>query len=120
MKKVIAILSLLVMSQIGKAQITIPVDSAAAHIGETVRICTSVYGVKSLEKVTFINLGAAYPKSPLTVVIFAKDLANFSDTPAKLYNNQPVCVTGTIKEYKGKVEIVITKPAELVLQTPAN
>jgi DNA/RNA endonuclease YhcR with UshA esterase domain len=47
-------------------------------------------------------------------------LANFSDTPAKLYNNQPVCVTGTIKEYKGKVEIVVTKPEELVLQGPTN
>lgn len=39
----------------------IPVDSVSKHIGDIVTICSKVYGVKSLENVTFINVGAAYP-----------------------------------------------------------
>ena len=73
-----------------------------------------VYGVKSLEKVTFINVGAKYPNAPLTIVIFAKDLANFKDTPEKLYGNHSICVTGVLKEYKGKTEIIVSKPDEIV------
>jgi DNA/RNA endonuclease YhcR with UshA esterase domain len=95
------------------AQTKIPVDSVAKHIGETVTVCSTVYGIKSMEKVTFINLGRAYPNAPLTLVIFAKDLINFSDSPEKLYGNKPVCVTGTVKEYKGKAEIIVNKPDQI-------
>ncbi len=69
-----------------------------------------------MEKVTFINLGSAYPHSPLTVVIFAKDRGNFSDTPEKLYANKSICVTGAIKEYKGKAEIIVRKQEEIKVQ----
>ena len=98
------------------SQTKIPVDSAAKHIGERVTICSRVYGIKAMEKVTFINLGSAYPKSPLTLVIFAKELGNFSDTPAKLYGNKSICVTGTIKEYKGKAEIIVSRQDEIKVE----
>ena len=94
----------------------IPVDSATKYIGKTVTICSAVYGVKSLEKVTFINVGRAYPHSPLTLVIFAKDRGNFSDTPEKLYGNKSICVTGAIKEYKGKAEIIVSKQEEIKVE----
>ena len=69
-----------------------------------------------MEKVTFINLGRAYPNSPLTLVIFAKDLINFSDTAEKLYGNKSICVTGAIKEYKGKAEIIVSKPDQIKVE----
>ncbi len=69
-----------------------------------------------MEKVTYINLGAAYPNSPLTIIVFAEDRTNFPESLEKLYGNQKVCVTGRIKEYKGKPEIIISKPEELVVQ----
>ena len=97
-------------------QATIPADSAAKHIGETVTICSTVYGVKALEKLTFINVGSAYPNAPLTLVIFAKDLVNFNDTPAKLYNNKSICVTGTIKEHKGKAEIIVSRQEQIKVE----
>ena len=37
-------------------QAKISVDSVSKHIGETVIVCSKVYGVKALEKVTFINV----------------------------------------------------------------
>ena len=90
---------------------------AASHIGETITICDKVYGTKFLEtsgtQPTFLNLGAAYPNSPFTVVIFGKDRPNFKEQPEVYYNNKKVCVTGLVKEYNGKPEIVISGEGEI-------
>lgn len=94
-------------------QTTIPIDSAKEYVGKTVTVCSTVFGTKALEKITFINLGAAHPKSPLTIVVMAKDYANFTTPPATLYANKKLCVTGEIKEFKGKIEIAITKPEDV-------
>jgi DNA/RNA endonuclease YhcR with UshA esterase domain len=74
-----------------------------------------VYGVKELPNINFINLGARFPDNPLTIVVFPGDKANFKDGVA-IYDNKTVCVTGTIKEYKGKPEIIITKPEDISIQ----
>jgi aspartyl/asparaginyl-tRNA synthetase len=75
--------------------------------GQKVTVCSKVYGVKSLEKVSFINLGANYPNSLLTIVIFAGDKANFKEPLESLYTDKNICVTGTLKEYNNKPEISI-------------
>lgn len=116
MRKLLFILAFTTASQFVIAQTNINIDSISSYMGQQVQICSQVYGVKSLEKVTFINLGAAYPNSPLTIVIFAKDLANFKGTPEELYKSKQICVTGKLSEYKGKPQIVVTKPEEIILQ----
>jgi len=116
MRKILFTSGLLLSGFLSFAQAKVPVDSVSKHIGDTVVVCAEVYGVKSLEKLTFINLGAAYPNSPLTLVIFAKDLPNFKTAPETLYSNKKICVTGKLEEFKGKPQIVITKPEEIVLQ----
>lgn len=95
------------------SQTSISVDSAKNYIGTRVTVCSTVFGTKALEKITFINLGAAHPNSPLTIVVMAKDYVNFSAPPATLYANKKVCVTGEVKDFKGKTEIVITKPDDI-------
>ena len=116
MYKICSIVIFLVSTITSFGQAKIPADSASKHIGETVTICSTIYGVKAMEKVTFINVGSAYPNAPLTLVIFAKDLVNFNDTLAKLYNNKSICVTGIIKEYKGKAEIIVNKEDQIKVE----
>ena len=115
MPKTLLITVLTIIGNPCYAQTKLSIDSAGAHIGEKVIICSEVFGVKSTDKVTFINLGAAYPNSPLTIVIFAKDVSNFKESPVSLYSNKKICVTGTLKDYKGKPEIVVTTPDEITL-----
>ena len=98
------------------AQTKVSIDSVAKHIGEKVIVCSEVFGVKSLDKITFINVGAPHPKSPLTVIVFAKDLANFKESPAALYNHKKICVVGKLENYHGKPQIVVTKPDEITVQ----
>ena len=63
---------------------------------------------KALEKVTFINLGAAYPNSLLTVVIFTKDKSKFKEAPEAMYADKTICLTGELKEYNNKPEIIVS------------
>lgn len=100
------------------SQKKINIEDVARHVGENVTVCSKVFGTKYLDRsgVTFINLGAAYPASPLTLVIFSRDRSNFSKVPEELYSDKQICVTGKIKEYKGKDEIIISKPDEIVIK----
>lgn len=116
MKKIIVVIAVLFISISAFSQTKIAVDDVAKHIGDSGTVCSKVYGVKKTEKITFINIGDAYPNSPLTVVLFAKDYANFPEDISKMYNNKSVCITGIISEFKGKVQIVISKPADLVVE----
>ncbi|HSN09225.1 MAG TPA: hypothetical protein VLS85_09305 [Hanamia sp.] len=116
MKKILTIAIACFISAIAFCQSSIAIDSASAHIGEAVTVCSKVYGVKSLKTITFINLGAAYPHSPLTIVIRAEDRGHFPQPAETMYADKKVCVTGTIKEYKGRYEIDITQPAEITIE----
>jgi S1/P1 Nuclease len=84
---------------------TIVVQDAAQHYNEYVQCCAKVYGVKVLENLTLVNLGAAYPDQPLTVVLrdAARDLGPGLD-------GKRICVTGTVVSYRDKPEIVVTDP----------
>ncbi len=104
------------MAQFTYSQTKISIDSVAQHLGDSVTVCAKVYGVKTTSSITFINMGATYPHSPLTVVIFTKDIANFKIAPYDLYNDKKICVTGKLIDYKGKPEIVISGPEQVVVE----
>ena len=98
------------------AQTQISIDSVSAYIGKTVKVCDKVAGTfvtKGDKPVTYLNLGADYPNSKLTIVIFQKDLVNFPITPRDHYKGMDVCVTGEVGTYKEKVQIVANKPEQI-------
>jgi hypothetical protein len=92
---------------------TIAVQDAGQHYNETVKCCAKVYGVKTLESLTLVNLGAAYPNQPLTVVLRdnARDLGPNLD-------GKTICVTGKVIAYRDKPEIVVTDPKMIVVSNP--
>ncbi|HUZ60668.1 MAG TPA: S1/P1 nuclease [Hanamia sp.] len=93
----------------------IEASDAVNYIGQNVKVCSRVYGVKETAKIDFINLGATYPNSPLTIVIFQKDFYKFKESIENLYNGKNICLNGKIVEYKGKEEIIVTEPKEIVV-----
>ena len=115
MKKSILTISLIFLLNSLIAQTKKFIDSATQHIGKSVTVCSQVFGIKATDKVVLINLGAAYPASPLTIAILAKDFANFTTPPAEFYKNKKLCVTGIVELFKNKAQIVITKPEEISL-----
>lgn len=92
----------------------INVNDVGSYIGQTVKVCATVYGTKELKSgMTFINLAAAYPNSPLTLVIYGDDSGNFKEKPSIYYDGKRICVTGKVSDYKGKNQIVIHKEDEI-------
>lgn len=94
----------------------IDAKDALQYKGKNVTACGRVYGIKTTDKVTFINVGDKYPNSPLTVVIFAKDRKNFSQPIEELFANKNICIRGEVVEYQGKAEIIVTKPEDILIQ----
>lgn len=70
------------------------------------------------EKVVFLNIDEKFPDSPFTGVIFAKDTNQFSDLP-KL-KGQSVAITGKIKQYDSKPEIILTNASQLKIFESEN
>lgn len=93
----------------------IEAKDAASNIKKKVTACGRVYGVKTTDKVTFINVGDKFPKSPLTVVIFAKDRSKFPQSLEEMYNDKNICVKGEIIDYQGKAEIIVTSPDDITV-----
>ena len=116
MKKIIFTVVVVLTFSGAFCQTTISVDSVSKHYGEKVTVCSKVFGTKALDKVTFINVGATYPNSLLTIVIFTKDKSNFKEPPEVLYNDKTICVTGVVKEYNSKPEIIVSSPDQITIE----
>lgn len=101
---------------IAQSQTMVLAKDAAQYIGKTVTICDSVYSTKALDKLTLINLGGAFPKELVTVVINKEDLGKFTSEPSSMYIGNNICVTGLVTEFKGKPQIVITDPKQIVVK----
>jgi micrococcal nuclease len=94
---------------------SIPAKEAVNHYNETVKIYGTVSGGRWLESssITLINIDGAYPNSALTLMMKDADRKKFTFAPETFLKGKKVLITGTVIEYKGKPEIIITEPAQL-------
>ena len=116
MKKFAFLFALMFSAYLAKSQTMVLAKDAGQYIGKVVTICDSVYSTKALDKLTLINLGGAFPKELITVVINKVDLAKFTSEPASMFLGNNVCITGTVTEFKGKTQIVVTDPKQIALK----
>lgn len=108
MKKFIFITALVLC---GCSRSGIPASEAAKHVGEHATVYGKVFGSKLTRGGTvLLDIGGAYPNEQFTIVEF-----HGSDDYGQLVKleGQTVTVTGTIKDYRGKPEIIIKSPEEI-------
>lgn len=116
MKKLSLLVLLIASAFYAKSQTLVLAKDAAQYIGKNVTICDSVYSTKALDKLTLINLGGAFPKELITIVINKDDQAKFPSEPASMFIGNKICITGTISEFKGKPQILVTDPKQIVVK----
>lgn len=102
------------------AQLEIKIEDAAKHEGDSVTICTKIFGGRYFENSnrapTLLNAGAKYPDAPLTIVIFGENRSNFKNKPEEFYTDKNICVTGRILMFKGKPEIILNNETQIVIK----
>jgi hypothetical protein len=115
-KYVVALLCVCFTSFSAFSQVVKPED-APQLIGKTVTVCGEIFSGRYLESSkttpTLLNMGAAYPKQPLTIVIPQDVRRTMGFRPEELLKNKHVCVTGKITKYQGTAQIVITDKSQL-------
>ena len=115
--KYILLAIVLFTAQVTFAQKTIDINEAINKVGDTVVICTKIYGGRFMENSkgspTLLNAGAGYPNSPLTVVVTGDARKLFDFKPEEYYKDKSICVTGVIELYKDKPQIVVTKTSQI-------
>ena len=116
MKKFYILICFVLLAFFAKSQTLILAKDAAQYVGKTVTVCDSVYGTKALEKLSLINIGGVYPKELLTIVINKEDFQKFPSDPSSVYLGNKICITGTISEFKGKYQIVVTEPKQILVK----
>lgn len=89
---------------------TISAQEAGRHIGETAMV-EGVAHVHVASSASFLDIGAAYPNQPFQAVIFPNRASAFGDL--NRYDGKVVDVTGRIRDYKGKPEIILNDPSQL-------
>ena len=95
---------------------TITTNEASAHIGQTATVCGVVasakYAYRSKGQPTLLNLDEPYPRQIFTALIWGNDRPAFG-APETTYSGKNICVTGRIKNYRGKPEIIVRTPSQI-------
>jgi DNA/RNA endonuclease YhcR with UshA esterase domain len=85
---------------------------AKSHVGETAKVEGTVTKVSEGKSGSeFLNFGDAFPNQTFTVMIPADSKKAFGDL--KRFEGQKVAVSGQIRTYRTKPEIVLDKPDQL-------
>ena len=120
MKKGFAAITGLFLFLTASAQKEISMDSLNQHIGDSVTVCTKIYGGIYLDRSkgspTLLNAGGAYPNAPLTILIWGDARDKFKNPPEVFYKDKEVCISGKIILYKEKPEIVLYDEKQIVLK----
>jgi len=114
MKKLsIFILALcMIIPQIAFSQKVIRWDEAGKYYGQNVTVTGKVVVSYNSGKACFLNFHEDYKKH-FTAVIFASDFSRFPSDPQDYYLYKDVEVSGLIKEYEGKPEIILNSPSQI-------
>ena len=115
----IAIISCFIFS-IANGQRTIKLEDVNKHVGDSVKVCGKVYGIKYLQQAknspTFLNLGAAFPNQQLTIVIWENTRKKMTKSPEEMFSDKNICVSGKVELFKDKPQIVLRDVAEITIE----
>ena len=97
------------------AAILTPIQ-APDHVGEMATVCGIVASATFAARIkgapTFLNLDTPYPDHIFTALIWGSDRRKFRQ-PEVQYRDKRLCVTGRIKMFRGRPEIVVKELSQI-------
>ena len=119
MKKIVVLLFVLgFLSLKLVAQSSITVDDVGRHAGENVILCGKVVGAKAGDgkQATIVSVGGGFSNTKVNLTINPNDRRNFPYKPEAYLLNKDVCVTGTLTNAGGRIEISVGKDEQIIVQ----
>lgn len=98
---------------------TSTVETVARQVGETVVFCgtpSEIHTPSRPDGPIKVNFGGTWPDQAFTVVIFSDVAGDDAPGLVKRLTGNEVRVKGTVKDYKGKPEIVLKRMDDLEVQ----
>jgi hypothetical protein len=109
------LLTLVIIPQASYGATLTPLQ-AKDHVGENTTVCgvvaSATFAARTKGSPTFLNLDQPYPQHIFTALIWGSERPKFG-RPEETYKGKRLCVTGTIKAFRGVPEIVVTDPSQL-------
>ena len=94
-------------------QRVVPDSATAKYVGQTVTVEGTVANVHVTRSgTTFLNFGSPYPNQTFTAVIFRSAASRFLNP--QQWEGKRVRVTGTVQTFRGKPEIILEEPSQLI------
>ena len=92
----------------------ITIAQASQYVGQTVTVegVVAQVGHSRRSNTTFLDFGARYPNSTFVAVIFASAADRFPNPDQ--WEGRRVRVTGRVRMYQGRPEIILDTPSQLV------
>ena len=97
---------------VGFGQKDISWKDAHNYYGQLLTVEGAIVATFNSGRACFLNFHQDY-KRYFSAVIFAADFNKFPNAPQDFYLNKTVRVTGVIKEYQGKPEIILNDPVNI-------
>jgi len=92
-------------------------SEAAAHVGQKATVCgivaSATFAFRTKGQPTFLNFDQPHPRQVFTAVIWGSDRGQFDPPPEQAFKGRRVCVTGLVKLYREKPEIVVRLPSQI-------
>ncbi len=104
-----------VKTNLKKQGIQIKWQDAAKYVGKYVIVQGEIVSSYNNGDVCFMNFDKNFDKS-LSLTIFGYNLGKFHEHPEKYYYDKTVSACGTIKEYKGRLEIILSEPNQIEVE----
>jgi hypothetical protein len=78
-------------------------------------VASARYAERTHLRPTFLNLDKPYPDPAFTILIWGENRAKFGTAEQSLLHKR-VCVSGSIRDYGGKPEVIASEPRPIERQ----
>jgi DNA/RNA endonuclease YhcR with UshA esterase domain len=113
--------AILIAPAIVTAQESISAADAAKYVGRKATVCgivaSATFSSRTEGQPTFLDLDQPSPRQTFTAVIWGEDRSGFSSSPEVAYRGKRICVTGLVKSHRGKPEIIVHRPGQIVVKS---
>jgi hypothetical protein len=90
----------------------VPWREAPGRMNEAIAVVGKIIRASDIGNLTFLNFDPNF-RETLTLVVRKPDYGKFPEPPKELYLNQTVRAKGTVTQYQGKPQIMISGPEQI-------